>query len=98
MPVVDFSLRMVFIFIVLCALKAAAWRERRTDKTVTWTHVEDAYTDKSQRKKKTSAGENVKAILCLNKLFARDTAGVPSVCLYVFASLHFVCVCVLKCI
>lgn len=49
--VVDFSLRRVFIFVVLSAVKAAAWRERRTDKTVTWTHVEDKHADKKKKRK-----------------------------------------------
>lgn len=49
---VDVILRGVFFFFALiCALRAAAWRQRRTDKTVTRIHVEDKYTDKSQRKK-----------------------------------------------
>lgn len=91
--VVDFSLRRVFIFVVLSALKAAAWRERRADKTVTWTHVEDKHADKSQRGKKKKGGEKVKVILSLDRLF--DTDGVPSngVCVCVFCFFAY-CVCI----
>lgn len=95
--VVDFSLwRVFFFFVAIFALRAAAWRETGTDKTVTWTHVEDKYTDKSQRKK-TWVREKVKAILCLNKLMMTD--GVPSVCLHVRVSVQEVaCLCVFKCV